>query len=200
MNIKIKIKDESGVALVVALLIMVILTILGTAAIMTSTTDVKIAGNFKKSTNAFYAAEAGIEAGMLYLESNFSPTTGWNTLLTTYIYGDSSSGTALSTDAKASYAVQVFDDEDEIVEGSGNWYTDAAGNRVIGWNVTSENDGGIVTTDDNRQIILRSTGRYGSSIVTLDAYIEFDPGYNSYGGKDLTTGNTNVAGGEATWG
>lgn len=192
MNKKIIIKDESGVALVIALLIMVLLTILGTAAIMTSTTDVKIAANFKKSTNAFYAAEAGIEAGMDLLQSPgaFDANTGWNSLLTTYIYGDASSGTALSTDTNASYAVRVLDDE----------LLDDAGETVMLWDVADEDDGGNVNTDTNRKVIIESTGRYGSSTVKLEAYVEYDQGYDSYGGKDLTSGNTNVASGESTWG
>ncbi len=72
MNTKIKLKDESGIALVVALLIMVLLTILGTAAIMTSTTDVKISDNFEDYQETFYAADGGINVAPGIIDRAFA--------------------------------------------------------------------------------------------------------------------------------
>lgn len=177
-----KINNESGVALVIALLIMVLLTILGTAAIMTSTTDVKIAANFKKSTNAFYAAEAGIEAGMDFLNSPgiFDATTGWNLFLGNNV-PLGTTNTEVTTGANAFYTISAKDDEPTVL----SWVTDEDGNTA---------------TDNNLKIIITSVGTYSSSTVTLEAYIQYDRGYDSYGGKDLTSGNTNVASGKATWG
>jgi len=54
-------RNEKGIVLVVTLLIMMVLTLLITTAIMTSTIDLKITGNYKTSEMAFYAAEAGVE-------------------------------------------------------------------------------------------------------------------------------------------
>ena len=59
--------------------------------------------------------------------------------------------------------------------------------------------------DKNFKIYLRSVGilTIGGSTAattTLEVLVEFDQGYDSYGGKDLTSGNTNVATGKATWG
>ena len=179
-------------------MIMVLLTVLGTAAIMTSTTDVKISENFKKSSNAFYAAEAGIEAGMNYLGTYYDSANGWNDELTTsstngYILDGVSIGT------NTYYRFSVADDE----------------TANIGWDVTDEDatascDGGssINTCDSNRKILITAIatygGVYGSSNVvattTLQAYVEFDQGYDSYGGRDLTSGNTSTASGTATWG
>lgn len=53
--------DEKGMVLVVGLLLIVVLSLLGTTAVMTSTTDMKISANYKTSNQAFYAAEAGVE-------------------------------------------------------------------------------------------------------------------------------------------
>lgn len=189
-----KIKDESGIALVISLLIMVLLTILGTAAIMTSTTDVKISQNFKQSSNAFYAAEAGIEDGIAFLGSNFDSTDGWSGHLKTWIKGSAGAGAALSTDSNAYYKVYVEDDEPvaydagpPVVEEDFIWITDEDADFNI---------------DKNKKVMIRSTGTYGNPAtakVILEAYVEFDQGYDSYGGKDLTSGNTNVTSGEATW-
>jgi len=84
MNKRYILKDNKGAALIIAMLIMVVLIILGVAAIMTSSIETKISGNIKASKKAFYAAEAGLErfkAEKLRNNSNWStvtdiPTTG----------------------------------------------------------------------------------------------------------------------------
>lgn len=57
-------RDERGIALVIALLVMVILTVLGIAVIMNVNTEIMISSNAKDSKQAFYTAEAGLQAGM----------------------------------------------------------------------------------------------------------------------------------------
>ena len=52
---------ESGSALVICLMVLAILTLLGTTAIINTGTETKISHNTRKSEEAFYAAEAGIE-------------------------------------------------------------------------------------------------------------------------------------------
>ncbi|MDO9230435.1 MAG: pilus assembly PilX N-terminal domain-containing protein [Syntrophales bacterium] len=54
-------RDEKGMILVVSLMMISALLLLGTTAVMTSTTDMKINSNYKTSTQALYIAEAGIE-------------------------------------------------------------------------------------------------------------------------------------------
>ena len=53
--------NQNGVVLVTAILIMSALVLLGSTAVMTTSTDIKMSGNYKTSEQAFYAAEAGIE-------------------------------------------------------------------------------------------------------------------------------------------
>lgn len=62
-------KNERGIALVIALLIMVVLTVLGIAVIMNVNTEIKISGNAKDSKQAFYTAESGLQAGLGQLPS-----------------------------------------------------------------------------------------------------------------------------------
>src|SRR3989337_1858514 len=53
------INDQSGAALVVALIMMILLTLIGLASTFTSTLELKLSGNKRGSTDAFYAAEGG---------------------------------------------------------------------------------------------------------------------------------------------
>jgi Tfp pilus assembly protein PilX len=55
------IRDERGVALVVALLSMLLLSALGIGLMMTTTAESMIATNYRDSGEALYAADAGIE-------------------------------------------------------------------------------------------------------------------------------------------
>ena len=51
--------NERGIVLAVALMLLAILTLMGSAAIVTTRTDVKIAGNWNAHTRTYHAAEAG---------------------------------------------------------------------------------------------------------------------------------------------
>src|SRR4030042_4528316 len=64
-------RGQSGAALVIALIIMVVLTLIGLASIFSSNFEVKLSGNKRGSTNAFYAADAGVQSVMANL-SNFN--------------------------------------------------------------------------------------------------------------------------------
>jgi len=61
---------ERGSALVIALLMLVVLTILGIAAITTSTVEVQISGNEKVYKRSFYAADGGTSMYSELLEQN----------------------------------------------------------------------------------------------------------------------------------
>lgn len=57
-------RNESGVALVVALLMIVILSLIGLASSSTSTFEIRLSGNKRGATDAFYTAEAGAQSVM----------------------------------------------------------------------------------------------------------------------------------------
>lgn len=64
--------EEKGIGLIVVLSVVIMLALLGTAAVMTSKTEVDITGSQRRKTSAFYTAEAGIERAMnSYLWSGF---------------------------------------------------------------------------------------------------------------------------------
>jgi hypothetical protein len=57
MNAKTIIKDQSGAALVVALIMIVVLTLIGLASTFSSTFEISLSGNKRLSTDAFYIGE-----------------------------------------------------------------------------------------------------------------------------------------------
>lgn len=69
--------NESGMVLVLGMVVTVLLTAMGLAAISKSTTEVKIASNQKISNQLLYAAEAGVANvnNKIWTESNFGTAT-----------------------------------------------------------------------------------------------------------------------------
>ncbi len=64
-------KNQSGTALIVALLMIIVLTLISIASISSSTFEVMLSGNKRAATNAFYSAEGGIQSVTARIE-NFS--------------------------------------------------------------------------------------------------------------------------------
>ncbi len=58
---------EAGFALVVAILSLMLLTFIGLALAATTSTELQIATNYRWSQQALYNAEAGLQAGKLFL-------------------------------------------------------------------------------------------------------------------------------------
>ena len=57
-------RSERGFALIIALLVLLVLTLIGISAINTTIFETSISGNERVGTDAFYAAEAGIQIGL----------------------------------------------------------------------------------------------------------------------------------------
>ncbi len=67
-------KNETGVATLIALIMIGMLTLIGLAAMSTSDNDVTIAGNQLKEMRAFYAAEAGLEYASAQIQNVYDST------------------------------------------------------------------------------------------------------------------------------
>ena len=74
-------RDESGVALIVALLMMVILSLIGLASSSTSIFEIKLSGNKKGATEAFYMADAGIQMVMADITNFYTNNGHYNPIL-----------------------------------------------------------------------------------------------------------------------
>jgi Tfp pilus assembly protein PilX len=73
--------NEKGSALVLALLILVLLTLMGISATTTSTVGVQMAGSEKFYEMAFYSAESGWQRGLNWLDNEYPGITDnrvWN--------------------------------------------------------------------------------------------------------------------------
>jgi Tfp pilus assembly protein PilX len=62
--------QENGIVTALGLLLLAVLTLLGTTAVVVTSTDIQIGGNYKVSEAAFYAAEAGLEEARARLRAN----------------------------------------------------------------------------------------------------------------------------------
>jgi len=153
--------DEKGMVLVLGLLLVAVLSLVGTTAVMTSTTDMKINSNYKSGAQAFYIAEAGIErarAQLLTLGStDLSPTLadrrGANNQLT--------DSTLNSTFMARFFANGAFVTDDVAYITQYPFPTDC---NTCGYSVYLTNDatetGGVTSaTDTNRKVTLTSFGQ-----------------------------------------
>jgi len=68
----IKLKEQSGAALVIALMMMVVLTLIGLASTLTSIFEAKLSGIKRESTAAYYATDAAAQA-VFNNDANFLP-------------------------------------------------------------------------------------------------------------------------------
>lgn len=77
MNITSLIKtEENGFALVTAMILLVVLTVIGIAATQTSMFEIMISGAERRKNTAFYAAEAGLEHGKMVVGPLISANIG----------------------------------------------------------------------------------------------------------------------------
>ena len=70
-------RREDGIALIVALMAMMLMTALGLALIMTTSSETLIAGNFRDGQEALYAADAAVERAM----DDILTVPDWNKIL-----------------------------------------------------------------------------------------------------------------------
>jgi len=80
------INTQDGAALLIAVLILLILTVLGVYAVTTSTLETKITGFHKWHVEAFYAADAGIDYAMAQCPfgtmDSLNPPSTWSDSIT----------------------------------------------------------------------------------------------------------------------
>ena len=66
-------KNQNGIVLIIALLMLLILTLIGVSSISTTTYETKISGNERVGTDAFYVSEAGAQVAINQLPDNINP-------------------------------------------------------------------------------------------------------------------------------
>ncbi|HQU16868.1 MAG: pilus assembly PilX family protein [Gammaproteobacteria bacterium] len=83
-------RAQAGSALIVSLLILIVLTVLGVAAMSTNSLEEKMAGNTRQSDLAFQSAESALRDGEIDLSTN-NPT-GYNSACTSGLCLPSTTG------------------------------------------------------------------------------------------------------------
>ncbi len=117
LNIPLTFGNEKGAVFPIGLIFLAIIAILGTTAVIITTTDLKIGTNYKLSKQAFYVAEAGLQHAANALKAGAS--NGFDDeLATEIILNNISMG-------NGNYTVKVTDNNDD-----GNLFSDSD-NKVI---------------------------------------------------------------------
>ena len=131
--------DEGGMVLVTALLILALLLAISSTAVMQTSTDIKISGNYKTSRQAFYDADAGVQFALAKIEEGLTSDPATFTLPST------GSPVALSytTPSGFSFALSTIS-------------KDAGGNT---YSFTSTGNG-----PNNSQTVIEATFEKGSAI------------------------------------
>jgi len=62
-------KNQSGAALVIALIMIIVMTLIVLAASFTSIFEIRLAGNKRGSTDAFFAADSGVQVVIANIEN-----------------------------------------------------------------------------------------------------------------------------------
>lgn len=142
MNSFLVIRNNKGSALVVALLMLVVLTLLGIAATSTSTVELQISGNDKMYKTSFYAADAATEMTGELLEQNIE-TRNW-----------------LNRQTEGSVAVWRITKESggTIVEfADGNLFMNREDDKIPGY---TTQDVPVIPSDDNYDAIFPLNAAY----------------------------------------
>lgn len=142
--------DERGMVLAVTLMLIAVLVLLGTTAVMTVTTDIKIAGNYRQSQVALYNAEAGVEQVIAYLRTNTVtyPTAGTPATITVSCPTGYSFNTAVSINyvAPKKYKFQMTG------TGAGNASKTIEAYTVTNFSLLAGVDGALAMYGDNPAI------------------------------------------------
>jgi len=174
-------KNENGAVLVIGLMFIAILAMLGTTAVVMTTTDMQIGANYKTNAQAFYIAEAGLARAEVELKNDLAAD---DDLANSSF--EAISGTITISPSSASFYT-VFD---TVSFGDGSY--------TIEFKNYDDGAGGF----DPTTILVRSTGRVSAASVTQEGYLSAEnvsPWNNAIfadggGGAAPITGNIDIAG------
>ena len=198
-------KNERGAALVIGLMFLAILGLLGTTAVVLTTTDMQIGSNYKTSVQSFNAAQAGIDEARARLKGNAAnpivdgdPTNAnWETYIGTdtlaqklsgYATGDTIT-TSVHTFTDMDYAVQLR----HALDAGGNvlYWGDSDGDGFSERNTTLGNNiylaTSYATAGGANQTLTVEITRVPPLSVTAALYVEGNTDVNA--AKTLIDGN-----------
>ena len=139
---KIKRKNQRGYVLVLAMIGMMTLMFFLITGVSTTSTTVKVSGNYAKTVDSFNYAEVGLAKARPILEAS----SNFTTVLTSHNPSDSNPLIPTTGFNKGSYEVFIYDNDD----GDGNAYADAD-NIVVVKSIGTNEVGGTVTIEAHLQ-------------------------------------------------
>jgi Tfp pilus assembly protein PilX len=170
--------DEKGLVLVVSLMMGAVIMLLGTTAVLTTSTDLKISGNYRTGNEAFYIAEAGIEEARARLRAGAaSPITdthptqaSWAAFIGSETKANGKGYNSGNT-MNARYAsLSTMDYTVKIVHA-----TNAGGNLLYWYDPTGGDKPVITPTPVAGKNIYRVTGYGGAANATKVIEVEMAP-------------------------
>jgi len=157
-------RNEKGMVLPLGLMFLAIIAILGTTAVIITTTDLKIGNNYRTSEQAFYAAEAGIEEARARMKADANdPITNINQ--GAYI-GVASKAQGKGYDPAKHGLYASLSDLDYVVEIIHQ--TNAAGNVLYWGDPDGDGISGRNTTTGQNIYLVTSYGSSGASTKVIE--------------------------------
>ena len=180
-------KNDDGSALVYALLILVLLTVLGLSSSRTTVSELKISGNDKLHKIAFFAADSGVSTGRAVLNDLKKADSGnWDHLL--------AGNTFTWNNINVSTLKEVFDPDDDLGPGECGSVGPATFSLAIRDN--DDLDSSTMVDTDNI-LILTSTVNYNGARAEVEAYVHY-LGSDEFAQEHYDSGSTGKAGNETT--
>ncbi len=172
--------NEKGMVLPLGLMFLAIISILGTTAVIVTTTDLKIGTNYRTSEQAFYASEAGVQEARARLRSNatnpindgHTTNPAWQAFIGTDVKAkgkgyDSSNANHIrvpSLQSDLDYVVEIIHQTDAA--GNILYWGDPDGDGIIGRNTTTGQNIYLVTSE----------GYSGTSTKIIEVEVARKPG------------------------
>jgi type IV pilus assembly protein PilX len=164
-------KRQSGITLVVSLIILVSLTILGVTSMQATRTEVSMAGNLRESGLTFNAAEAGLRAAEAFVIASATKT----------IYNDASIGLYDDTVDDPDYVNLTTWDDSQLatttlayIKAQPNFIVkylgDRSQNEVAAVNIGGYGSAQPGKTVSNFRITARGVGQTGNSSRMVQSY------------------------------
>jgi hypothetical protein len=184
-------RGESGFALVLAILSLMLLTFLGLTLATTTSTELQIATNHRWSQMALYNAEAGLEAAKIVLSNSADVSIGWQPLLPLTRAGQWYEGAApgpSSSDLASATGRDFYNQSCDTRGGIG--YGRVLNDGTQRYEDVSDFGGqtlnGAFTVWIRRPLVTDNSGQFSDSTAT-DALIIVSEGRAPYTGSDQGT-------------
>jgi type IV pilus assembly protein PilX len=164
-------RRQSGMTLVVSLVILIAMTLLGVTSMQSTRTEVSMAGNLREANITFNAAEAGLRAGEDYV----------NNTLSTTVFADPSIGLYAELDNDPVYKLKATWDASQTATTSLpyvmeqprfiiHYLGDRSQNEVGSVNIGGYGSGQPGITISNFRITARGTGQSGNTYRYVQSY------------------------------